>query len=159
MDVINSFCAEANLFWPFIRIDWQVLAITVLLTLLVGTIFGLAPAWHASKVHLQEALRGSSRSMTTKKAQQQLKSLLIVAEVSLSLVLLIGAFLLMKSFYQLLQVTLGFRTDHILTTTISLSPTQYPESSQRLHYFEQALQRIKNLPTVESAALTSCLPL
>ncbi len=159
VSVINSFCAEANLFWPFIQIDWPVLGFTLLLTLLVGTLFGLAPAWHASKVHLQETLRGSSRSMTTKKAQQRLKSLLVVAEVSLSLVLLIGAFLLMKSFYRLLQVPLGFRTDHILTTTISLSPSQYPEGSQRMHYFEQAIERVRNLPGVESAALTSCLPL
>jgi putative ABC transport system permease protein len=159
VNLINSFCAEANLFWPFIRIDWPVLGFTLLLTLLVGTLFGLAPAWHASKVHLQEGLRGSSRGMTTKKAQLRLKSLLVVAEVSLSLVLLVGAFLLMKSFYQLLQVPLGFRTDHILTTTISLSQSQYPENSQRMRYFEQALDRIRNLPGVESAALTSCLPL
>jgi predicted permease len=136
-----------------------VLGFALALTLLVGILFGLAPAWHASKVHLQEGLRGSSRSMTTKKAQQRLKSLLIVAEVSLSLVLLVGSFLLMKSFYRLLQVPLGFRTDHILTTTISLSQSQYPKSSQRMQYFKQALERIRNLPGVESAALTSCLPL
>ncbi len=159
VDLVNSFCAEANLFWPLIRIDWQVLGFALLLTLLAGTFFGLAPAWHASKVHLQEALRGSSRSMTTKKAQQRLKSLLAIAEVSLSLVLLIGAFLLMRSFYTLLHVPLGFRTDHILTTTISLSPSQYPQEPQRRNYFQQALERIKHLPGVEAAALTSCLPL
>jgi putative ABC transport system permease protein len=97
--------------------------------------------------------------MTSRKAPLRLKGLLVVAEVSLSLVLLVGAFLLMKSFYQLLQVPLGFRTTNILTSTISLSGAQYREKSQQIAYFRQTLDRIKNLPGVESAALTSCLPL
>jgi len=82
-----------------------------------------------------------------------------VSEVTLSLVLLIGSFLLLKSFYNLLQVPLGFRTENLLTTAISLSKTQYPRKEQQLNYFQQALSRVKSLPGVESAALTSSLPL
>jgi predicted lysophospholipase L1 biosynthesis ABC-type transport system permease subunit len=129
IQLINSFCVEANLYWPLIRMDWQVLGFTALLTLLVGTLFGIAPVWHALKVHINDVLRGSSGT-SPKKASQRLKNLLVVSEVALSLILLVGAFLLMKSFYNLLQVPLGFRTDHLLTTSISLTSAQYPEGPQ-----------------------------
>lgn len=159
VQLINAFCAEADLYWPLIRIDWQVLGFTLLLTLLVGTLFGLAPVWHALNLHLQDSLRGGSSSPNQKTAQQRVRSLLVISEVALSLILLVGSFLLMESFYKLLQVPLGFRTDHMLTTSISLTSSQYPEEPQQLRYFQQALERVKMLPGIKSAALASSLPL
>jgi putative ABC transport system permease protein len=157
--LINAFCEEADLFWPLIRLDWNILGFTTVLTLLVGILFGLAPVWHSLSLHLQDSLRSSSAITAQRKTQQRLKSLLVISEVTLSLLLLIGAFLLVRSFYNLLQTPLGFRTDQLLTISLNLDSSQFSQRSKQLTFFQQALERIKLLPGVESAALTSSLPL
>jgi putative ABC transport system permease protein len=142
-----------------ISLDGRVLGFTLAIACLTGLIFGLAPALQASRNDLNESLKEGGRSNTEGHGRNRVRSLLIVAEVALSLMLLVGAGLLIKSFMRLRDVNPGFNPANVLTTRISLTPAKYPEKAQKANFYEQLLERVRSLPDVESAAAVLTLPL
>jgi predicted permease len=142
-----------------VTLDGWVLGFTLLLALLTGLVFGLAPAWDISRCRLQEALREGIRGTNDSRRSGRLRQLLVISEVALSLVLLTGAGLLLKSFAVLRGVDPGFRADRVLTATIGLSHATYAEPHQQVAYFTQVLQRVGALPGVEKVGASAVLPL
>jgi putative ABC transport system permease protein len=136
--------------------DYRLLGFTALLSLLTGVVFGLVPAWQAAKLNLNETLKEGGQ--TTARSGQQMRSLLVVTEVALTLVLLIGAGLLVRSFLRLQQVDVGFNPQNLLTAQINLPLEQYPDGPQWSSFFNRLLERVEALPGVQSVALTQYLP-
>ena len=147
--------------WISIKLDWRVLVFTLAVSILTGLIAGLAPAIHASKPDLNELLKEGAKG-SQGASRQQLRKALIVAEIALALVLLVGAGLMVKSFLRLQQAELGFRPDNLLTLRVALPWRKYNDAQgpeRQMQFFQQLLDRLAALPGVESAALTSNLPL
>jgi putative ABC transport system permease protein len=148
--------ANTAIFSQF-RIDELVLGFTLVASLLTGVIFGLAPAIHASKSKLTEGLK-EGRSVTKGSRHHRLLNLLVVSELGLSLVLLVGAGLMLKSLFLLQRAQLGFDPRNLLTMSLFLNPSKYSES-QREGFFQQVIERIKGSPGVRSICLTIPAPL
>jgi predicted permease len=142
-----------------VGLDAYVLGFTLGVSLLTGLLFGLAPALQASKPDFNEALKEGGRGSTEGLRRNRVRSLLVVSEVALSLVLLIGAGLLIRSFFQLLNVKPGFEPDHVLTANFALPPIKYPGAEQQSAFFTQVLERVRALPGVDSAGVVTPLPL
>lgn len=140
-----------------VRLDAQVLLFTLAVTVATGILFGLAPALAATRLNLSEKLKEGSQSTGTRSGW--LRRALAVAELSLALILLIGAGLLIKSFYRVLSVDPGFTTDHVLTMNLSLTDSRYPQAIQRRAFYLEVLRRVESLPGVRSAAFVDSLPL
>ncbi|MBL8170952.1 MAG: ABC transporter permease [Acidobacteria bacterium] len=146
--------------WVAIELDWRVLLFTLGVSLLTGLIAGLAPALQASKPDLNDLLKEGAKG--SQGGRQQLRKVLVVAEVALAMVLLIGAGLLVQSFRRLQQTELGFNPNSLLTMRVALPWRKYggeqgPE--QQKQFFQQLMGRLSALPGVEAAAMTSNLPL
>jgi predicted permease len=142
-----------------IGIDLRTLMFTLSVSLLTGVVFGLAPAWQFSKLDLNQALKEGGRGTSVSFSRFSMRSILLVSQVALSLTLLIGAGLMINSFARLLRVDPGFDPRGVLTMQIALPQSKYSEIQQRAFFFEQALERIRRLPGVQSAGMTSALPL
>jgi putative ABC transport system permease protein len=140
------------------QVDARVLFFTTLLALGTGMIFGLAPALQGSRVH-PDALKEGGRSTTAGAGSRRLRRVLVVAEIALSVMLLVGAGLLMRSFYRLQEVDPGFRPDGVLTLTISLPENRYARPVQIWTFIRELLERTSRLPGVEAAGGVSALPL
>ncbi len=142
-----------------INLDKSVLLFTAAVSILTGVVFGLAPALQSSRPDVQEALKETARSATARR--RWLRSGMVVAEIALTLVLLAGAGLLIRSFYRLQQVAPGFATESTLRFTVSLPERKYPatELDKRINFFNQIKEKIKALPGVQSVGLSSGLPL
>ncbi|PYV05081.1 MAG: hypothetical protein DMG26_06170, partial [Acidobacteria bacterium] len=130
---------------------------TVLASVGTGLIFGLAPAFQASKIHLTESLKEGERGADSL-GRNRLRSALVVSEVALALVLLIGTGLMLRSFVRLQEVNPGFAPDHLLTMEISLPEARYPDP-QKAAFFARLLERVRALPGVKSAGAIGHLPL
>jgi putative ABC transport system permease protein len=142
-----------------ITIDNFVLGFTMLVSLLSGLLFSLAPALRFSNPNLHEAMKPGSRRVAFDLSRFNLSSLLVTAEIALSLVLLLGAGLLLNSFLRLYSVDPGFDTRNVLTMELSLPQTKYASGNQMENFHEQALRRIATLPGVEAAGMINFLPL
>ncbi len=127
--------------------------------MLTGLIFGLAPATQASSFNLNETLKEGGRDSSAGSRGSRIRSLLVIAEVAISLVLLIGAGLLINSFVRLSNVDPGFRTDNLLTMQIVLPVQKYPDRTRRSVFYTELVRRIEALPGVRSAAVTNWIPL
>jgi len=143
--------------WYQLGINAPVLVFTLGLSVLSGLVFGLVPAWQVSKPDLNSALKEGGRQTTA--GSHRLRSSLVVFEVALSLVLLVGAGLLVRSFLALLKTNPGFNPDNVLTLNLVLPGAKYKEEKQRGAFYQDLVQRVKALPGVESAAVVNYLPL
>jgi putative ABC transport system permease protein len=141
-----------------ITIESRVLGFTFVVALLTGVLFGLLPALQASRPDLNDALKQSARGSTGGKSRV-FRNLFVVAEVSLALVLLIGAGLMIRSFFRLHSVRTGFSSEHVLTMRVQLPSAKYPEAQQRGNFFKQARDRIAALPGVNAVGAINFLPL
>jgi predicted permease len=141
-----------------VGIDGRVLAFTFGVTLLTGILFGLAPAVRSSQVNLSETLKEGGRSLIGA-GNRKLRNLLVIAEIALSLVLLVGAGLLIRSFIRVQQVEPGFVTQSVLSLRLSVVGTSYSQEPRRSSFFQELWERIRNLPEVESVGGVSALPL
>jgi len=142
-----------------INVDSRVLAFTYLIAIMTGIIFGLAPAMEASKPDLNETLKEGSRGSTGGIGRRRIRSTLVVTEVALTVLLLIAAGLMLKSFYSLQRVNPGFNPENTLTMLVNLPTVKYSGDREIRSFYEQALDRIKSLPGVKAAAVISSLPL
>ncbi|HWP42075.1 MAG TPA: ABC transporter permease [Blastocatellia bacterium] len=141
-----------------IGLDMNVLGFALLISLLTGIIFGLAPALQISRTDLHETLKEGGRGGTGG-VRHRVRSGLVILETALALVLLVGAGLLVKSFIRLQQVDPGFRPENLLVMQLALPGTRYSEPQQIAAFYKQALDQISALPGVEAAGATSVLPL
>jgi len=140
------------------EIDKRVLGFSLLVSLLTGLLFGLAPAFYALRTDFIENLKNRTRATT--RGGRRLRETFLIAEVALALVLLTAAGLMLRSFARLQHADLGFRSDHLLTLEIELpTDTLYRDRAQQSAFFADVLDRVSSLPGVTSAAVTSVLPL
>jgi putative ABC transport system permease protein len=139
------------------QIDLRVLLFTFAVSLATGLLFGLAPALWSARVNLSEAIKEGARG-TSSRGARRLNNAFVIAQVALSLVLLIGAGLMLQSFKNLLAVDPGFRPDNVLTGRLELSEKKYATSAQIHGFYERFLERVQNLPGVRAAGLCQQLP-
>jgi len=141
-----------------INIDYRVLLFSIVLAILTGILFGVAPALRTSSPNLAETMRESARTTTSGRGTSRLRSALVVGEIALGVMLLVGAGLLLRSLHRLSHVDLGFSPDHLLTASFDLSEPRY-NSDQQDRFVHDLLQRIKGLPGVTAASGAMPLPL
>jgi putative ABC transport system permease protein len=141
-----------------LRLDLPVLGFTLLVTLLTAVIFGLAPAFQAARVDLNDALKQGGRSGLNASGNR-LRGAMVVVEVSLAVVLLVGAGLLIQSLMNLRGQYAAMRPESVLTMRTVLSRGKYSQQSQRLSFYKQVLDRVRTLPGVVSAGYTTSVPL
>ncbi len=141
-----------------ITLDGHVLAFALLVSVATGLIFGMAPAWQASRGGPAAALKEGGRSSASS-GGRRVRSALLVGEVALSLILLVGASLLLRSFAKLTGVDPGFRSDHVLTFRVALPRISYPEPHNVVAFYERLLERLRAMPGVEAAAAVHQLPM
>lgn len=141
-----------------VSVDRWALLFTLGVSLGTGVLFGLAPAWHARNLSLNESLREGGRGIAGLARVKRLRSLLVVSEIALAVVLLIGAGLMLKSFRRLTDVDPGFNQDKLLTMAVGLQFVRYQDPAKQVAFFDQALQRIRSLPGVVAAGACTSLP-
>jgi putative ABC transport system permease protein len=145
-----------------VSVDGRILAFTLLVSFVTGVVFGLVPALQASKLDLNEALKEGLRGTTSGWRENRLRSLLVVSEIAMALVLLVSAALLIKSFVRLLEVKPGFNPANVLTMDVQLPdlpPSRYAKPDERAVFFGQLMDRLKAVPGVEGAGAVVTLPL
>ncbi|HXG67386.1 MAG TPA: ABC transporter permease [Blastocatellia bacterium] len=142
-----------------IGLDSRVLIFTLVVSLLTAIAFGLLPALQASKTDLNEALKEGGRGLTGGKRGRRVRNLLVVSEIVLSLVLLIGAGLMVRSFLRLQQVDPGIKVDRLITMRLNAPGIRYPDSPKVIAFYQNIMERVRATPGVQSAAISSALPL
>jgi putative ABC transport system permease protein len=142
-----------------IHVDGRCLAFTIVVSVLTGLIFGLAPALEVSKPNLTESLKEAGRGTGAGGTRNRLRSTLVVAEVAITLVLLVSAGLLLRTVNRLRNVDTGFDSRNILTMNIGLPFIKYPKPEDRAAFFKQLTDRLATVPGVKAAGTTSVLPL
>lgn len=142
-----------------LSMDGRVLGFSLLISLLTGVLFGLAPAIHAARTNLNELLKEGGRSVTGGKTRQRVRNLLVTVEVGLSVALLISSGLLLRSFWRLQNVNPGFKTGNLLTMRVNLARNRYPENPAAWAFYKRFLDEASALPGVESIAITSGVPM
>jgi putative ABC transport system permease protein len=156
--VIETVASRVNPAFTNIKIDTLTFVFTLVASVLTGLIFGLAPALQISKPNLVEALK-DGRNLGAAASRNRLRSTLVIAEVALTLVLLVCAGLLIRTVMRLRKVDTGFNTRNVLTMNIGLPGIKYPKAENGIAFFKQANERISALPGVKAFGITSVLPL
>jgi len=141
------------------KMDFSVLAFTILVSMLTGILFGLAPTLHSTARGMHETLKEGGRGGSSGGAARRLRGALVMSELALSLMLLTGSGLLIRSFLQLQYVDTGFRPDGVLTLRVSLPEQKYPKPEQARVFFRDLLERVRQLPGVDAAGGATGLPL
>ncbi len=142
-----------------VRLDGAVLGFSLALSLLTGLVFGIAPAWQASRSDVFEPLKEATRGSSAGRRQHRFRNVLVVGEIALALVLLAGAGLMARSFLRLSRVEPGFRPDHLLSARLVLPRVKYPESVAIIAFADRLLPAVAALPGVVSVGLVNPLPL
>lgn len=145
-----------------VGVDLRILAFGLGISIITGIVFGLVPALQSSKVDLNESLKEGARGVSSGARQNRIRSVLVVSEVSLAVVLLIGATLLTRSFIQLLDTNPGFDASNVLKMEVALptvAPSRYTNEFEQVAFFSQLIDRVGNVPGVEAAAGVVSVPL
>ena len=142
-----------------LELDGRVLAFTLLTSALAGLLFGTVPAMQSIRVNLNTTLRNEGGGASQGQHRANATSMLVVGQVALSLVLLIGAGLFLRSFVRLLNVDPGFAAHDVLTMNLSLSTTKYARGDRQIAFFDELLRRVSAIPGVNCAATSTALPL
>jgi putative ABC transport system permease protein len=141
-----------------IGVNRVVLLFTLMISILTGVLFGLMPAWQASKPNFNESLKEGAKGASSADSRRPLRGALVVAEVALSLVLLIGAGLMIRSFVAMLRDDVGFNPQSVLSFQLTLPEERYSEA-QRLGFYDQLIERLEALPGVAAAGAINILPM
>jgi predicted permease len=139
--------------------DGRVLLFTLIISVATGLLFGLIPAYRGARLNLSSALHGTSRNSTSGKSTQRLRNLLVIVGIAISLVLLVGAGLTIRSFFQLRNAKLGFRSDHTVTARVTIPMEKYSKDEQVVSFYDRILELMRSAPGVEFVGLISYLPL
>jgi putative ABC transport system permease protein len=142
-----------------VKIDGRVLLFTIVITFLSGIIFGLLPAWQSARGTPYAGLKEGGPTSSESGSSGRIRQVLVVCETALSVVLLVGAGLLMHSFLRVLGVDPGFHADRVLTMRVSLPPEIYSKPEQVRAFYREIVRRIESLPGVRAAGATAALPL
>jgi putative ABC transport system permease protein len=142
-----------------VGVDGRVMAFTFLIALLTGIVFGLAPALRASRVDLNKVLKEGGRGSGKGGTSDRTRKLLVISEVALSLVLLIGAGLLIRSYQRILDANPGFNSHNVLSMRLSLPAVKYSSPDSIVSFYRRAGERLKSLPEIESVGTTYSLPM
>src|ERR1700733_1793537 len=141
-----------------VPIDWRVLAFTLGISVLSGIVFGLTPALQLSRPDVGAMLSEEGRGSAGNRQRNRARSVLVTSQVALSMILLIGSGLLIRSFVKLRSVDPGFDAAHTLTARAFLPPTSYATAPERIAFYQDALRHLQSIPGVESAAISTALP-
>ena len=142
-----------------VSVDARALGFTALVAVVTGLVFGLVPALHAARSETGQMLRESGRGTSHRAATNRTRSVLVVTEFALAVVLLVGAGLLIRSFVRLTQVDPGYDVERVVTFTVSLPSGQYPYDRQQRAFADDVLERMRRLPGAQSAAIAFGRPL
>jgi putative ABC transport system permease protein len=144
----------------FVRLDWSALGFMALVSMLAGILFGLAPALESTRADLSSTIKEGGRTGGASRARGRARMALVVSEIAVSLTVLVGAGLLLRSFINLQRVSGGFSAppQRLLTMRISPGDRKYNDARAGLNYYEEALRRARNVPGVEMAAVSDTLP-
>ena len=146
-----------------IGMDYRVLAFTLAISILTGIVFGLAPAFRASRVDLNSALKAGGKSSRSggglNVKHDKLRGALVIGELAVSLTLLAGAGLLIRSFVRLINVPPGFNTDHVISMEVPIAGAKYKDDAQRIQFQQNLSERVRNLPGIGAEGAISSLPL
>ena len=159
---LNALTALAVSSFPRVAgatLDARVLVFTVFVSVATGVLFGLAPAWESARSVRHESLKEGGRGASAGMLSQRLRRALVVAEVALSLTLLVGAGLLLRSFLKLLDVEAGFHAGGVLTARLGLPQAKYPDRAQVRSFYQELVQRAAHIPGVDAAGAINALPL
>jgi putative ABC transport system permease protein len=157
-DVLLALAPAELLGLESVGADWRVLGFALSVSLITGLAFGLAPAVHATKVDLDEAIKSGGSRGASESRTRRLREMFVVSQVALSLVLLVGSGLLVRSLLRLRAVDPGFDRGHLLTFQLTLPRARYPEVEKRVRFFTNLVERIEATPGVRSASISSGLP-
>ncbi|MHB8503133.1 MAG: ABC transporter permease [Candidatus Acidiferrales bacterium] len=159
--IVNRMPPEVAKFiagWNTIRLDTGAFLFTLAVAIASGILSGIAPSWLHSQTNISETLKEGGRGASTGPSRHRLRSVLVVAEIALALVLLVGAGLLVKGFRALIVVHENFHPESVLTLSLELPEAQYQQKPGRAAFYEQVLQRLAVIPRVQSAALATYVP-
>ena len=159
IDVLVALSPDGTARLGEIKLDSTVFGFTLLISLATGVLFGLTPALQSSRPDLNEVLKEGSRGSTDGVRRARMRNLLVVFEVALTLVLMAGAGLMLKSFYRLSHVNPGFNASNLLTMEITLPDTKYPKRPEILAFYDRLLQQVGTVPEVQAVAAVDVLPL
>ena len=159
--IVNHMPPEVAKFvagWSTISLDANAFFFTLAIAVVSGIVSGIAPSWLHSRTQISETLKESGRGTTTGRSRHRLRSVLVIAEIALALILLVGAGLLVKGFRALITVHENYDPASVLTLTLNLPEHQYQQKSARAAFYQQVQQRLASIPQVQSAALASYVP-
>ena len=156
---IVKFLGQQLAYWGSIGLDLRVLAFTLGISLVTGLAAGLLPALRLTREDVSEALKQGAGRTASDSSGSRTRSVLVVAEVALSLMLLIGAGLLIRSLWQLRAVNPGFDPSHVITMHVAVRSNKFANPGQEIGFFDRVLEHVRALPGVESAGLIDALPL
>jgi len=142
-----------------IRLDWQVLAFTLVIAVLAGFLAGLIPSFRFSRVDVNEALKSGQSRGASDSGGSKTRNSLIVSEVALSLVLLIGAGLMLRTLFGLHAVKTGFDANNVLTLSLAIGNNRFPTPAAEINFFDDVLQHVRAVPGVQAAGTIDALPL
>src|SRR3989441_5888567 len=157
--MVESAGSKINPMFQDIRVDLRCLVFTFAVSIITGLLFGLAPALQISRPNLAESLKESGRGSGPSASRNRLRSILVVSEIALTLVLLVCAGLLIRSVMRLKNVDTGFNPQNILAMNIGLPRVKYPKPENWISFNQQVTERLAALPGVKAAGTTSVLPL
>jgi len=142
-----------------ITIAWPIAAFALGISMLTGLIFSLAPASQSTKFDIRESLSEAGRGGSSSMRHRRMREALVVAEIALALMLLVGAGLLLRSYSALTRVATGFNTENLLLVNLPLSPRTYGNATARVAVVDRIVERVRSLPSVKAAAMTTMLPM
>jgi len=157
--LIVAFLADKLPHSTEIALDWQVLTFTAVVSVVSGIVAGVLPALRLTRGDINQALKQGLGRTDADSGGHRTRGILVVSEVALSLILLVGAGLMIRSFQKLQGVNPGFDSQNVLTMNAMVSRAKFPQPSQQVSFFERVLQNVRALPGVESAAVIDDIPL
>lgn len=156
--VASTFSDDLPRFWE-IRLDGGVLGFTLLVSILTGILAGLAPAWRMTRANLNDAMKQGLGKTDSDSGGNRARNIFVISEVALSLMLLIGAGLMIRSLWILRSINPGFDSHNVLTMTLTIPDAKYPQSFRKARFYDEVLERVRVLPGVQSAGAIGSLPL
>jgi len=145
-------------YWIEFTMDYTVVAFLAGVCILTGVLFGFAPALHVSKTNVNEVLKEGGRGNTGGRRARWMSGTMVVLELALTVVLLVGAGLMIRSFVKMYTMDIGIRTDHLMQMRMQLPDTKYPTPEVRRAFYDRLEQKLASIPGIDAAALTTSVP-